>query len=226
MTTCGRCGRCFRRRRGSFSGRFIGPGSCASSISGSRQRAVPVGHWRRAAAGSSWRVWAIRARAPARWSSRSRRPICFGASALFVVAGRVAADAGLGSPGRHPRPRRSPDGGVRRVLRPAEGRLALLRAGRSAGQGLCRAPAGLPRARRSTTSSTRATRRRAWSSPSDHRPATETAPASPPCRTSWHRLCELVRQGTSRSRLSSMFAYETSKQAQDSPDRSSRRIDA
>jgi transposase len=45
---------------------------------------------------------------------------------LFVVAGRVAADAGLGSPIRHPRPWRPPVAGVRRVLRAVARRLAVL----------------------------------------------------------------------------------------------------
>ena len=73
---------------------------------------------------------------------------------------RAAADAGLGPPGGHPRPRRPAVGGVRRVLRPAAGRLALLRAGRPAGQGRRRAAAGLrgdelrARPRASPTSST------------------------------------------------------------------------
>jgi transposase len=40
---------------------------------------------------------------------------------------RSAGEPGLGSPGRHPRPRRSAVGGVRRVLWPAPGRVDLLR---------------------------------------------------------------------------------------------------
>ena len=47
---------------------------------------------------------------------------------LSVVAGGAAGDVGLGSPGRAARRRRPPDRGVRRVLRAAAGRLALLRA--------------------------------------------------------------------------------------------------
>lgn len=45
--------------------------------------------------------------------------------------------------GRHPRPRRPPERVVHRVLRPAEGRMALLRSGRRAGQRRGRATAGL-----------------------------------------------------------------------------------
>jgi hypothetical protein len=58
-----------------------------------------------------------------------------GHSSLFVVAWGVAADAGLGSPGRYPRSRRPPVGGVRGVLRASARRLAVLRGSRSAGQG-------------------------------------------------------------------------------------------
>src|SRR3954469_6857280 len=49
--------------------------------------------------------------------------------ALAVVARRAAAGARLGPPGRPARPRRAPDAGVRRLLRPAARRLALRRAG-------------------------------------------------------------------------------------------------
>ena len=66
-------------------------------------------------------------------------------------------------------PRRPPDGGVRRVLRPAAGRLALLRAGRSAGQGRRRAAAGL---RRDATSS------RAGRSPTSSTSRTSSTPGS------------------------------------------------
>src|SRR3954451_18641360 len=63
--------------------------------------------------------------------------------ALSVVAGRVAADAGLGPPVRGARRPRATDRGAPRLLRAAGGRLALLRAARPAGQGLLRAPPGL-----------------------------------------------------------------------------------
>ena len=53
MTTCARCGRCSRRRRGRFSARSIGPGRSASSISGSRAREIPVGH------GQTRRGWVV-----------------------------------------------------------------------------------------------------------------------------------------------------------------------
>ena len=106
---------------------------------------VPVGH------GQTRRGWVVvaclgysRAGAGRAGVLASRRAdLLAGIARLPVAAGRAAADVGLGSPGRHPRPRRAPDGGVRRVLRAAEGRLALLRAGRSAGQGRRRAAAGL-----------------------------------------------------------------------------------
>ena len=71
MTTCARCGRCSRRRRGRFSARSIGRARSASSISGSRARRSRSGTARRAAAGSWSRAWATRAPAPARWSSPS-----------------------------------------------------------------------------------------------------------------------------------------------------------
>ena len=94
------------------------------------ERASPGRAWSSsAAAGSSSRVWATRARAPARWSSPRRRRTCSGASR--AVCGRWAAlpetlvwdrQAGIHAP------RRPPDDGVRRALRPAAGRLAVLRA--------------------------------------------------------------------------------------------------
>jgi hypothetical protein len=63
--------------------------------------------------------------------------------ALPLAARRAAEHVGLGSPGRHPRPRRAPVAGVRWALRPAEGRLALLPTQGSAGQGRRRAAAGV-----------------------------------------------------------------------------------
>jgi hypothetical protein len=74
--------------------------------------------------------------------SRNTRICCWG-SALLVVAGRAAADAGVGSPARAARLGRPSDRRLRRLLRLAAGRLALLRAARSAGQGRRQAAAGL-----------------------------------------------------------------------------------
>ena len=110
MTTCARCGRCSRRRRGRFSGRSIGRARSASSTSGSPRAEVPVGHgqtrrgWVVVAclgysrAGAGVLVFSHADRGPAR---RDRR--------LPERLGGLPRDAGLGSPGRHPRPRRPPD---------------------------------------------------------------------------------------------------------------------
>ena len=144
MTTCARCGRCSRRRRGRFSGRSIGPGRSASSTSGA-QRGDPVGHGQTRRGLGRRRVPGLLARGRRRAGLfQGDRGPALGHRALPVVVGRPAADAGLGPPGRPARPRRAPDGGVRRLLRPAARRLAFLRAGRPAGQGRHRAPAGLP----------------------------------------------------------------------------------
>ena len=110
MTTCARCGRCSRRRRGRFSGRSIGRARSASSMSGSRAREVPVGH------GQTRRGWVVvaclgysRAGAGVLVFSQADRGSAGRDRRLPAAAGRAAADAGLGSPGRHPRPRRPPD---------------------------------------------------------------------------------------------------------------------
>ena len=109
---------------------------------------IPVGHGQTRRGWVVSRAWATRARAPARWSSRPRtQDLLAGIAGCLERLGGLPQTLRLGSPGRHPRPRRSPDRGVRRLLRPAPGRLALLRAGRSAGQGRGRAAAGLRRRR-------------------------------------------------------------------------------
>ena len=108
---------------------------------------VPVGH------GQTRRGWVVvaclgysRAGAGTLIFTKQTPDLLAGIARLSMVARRAAADAGLGPPGRAARRRRPPDGGVRRVLRAAEGRLAFLRAGGPAGQGRRRAPAGLHRA--------------------------------------------------------------------------------
>ena len=113
-------------------------------MSGSRAAEVPVGH------GQTRRGWVVvaclgysRAGAGVLVFSTQTEDLLAGIAGCLERLGGAAADVGLGSPGRHPRPRRAPDGRVRRLLRAAEGRVAVLRAGRSAGQGRGRAPAGL-----------------------------------------------------------------------------------
>ena len=143
MTTCARCGRC-SRRRGRFSGRSIGPGRSASSISGSRGPRSRSGMARRAAAGSWSRAWATRAPAPARWSSPSRRADLLSGSA--AVCGRWGAAArrwsGTARPGCTPAAAARPTGSPRSA---AQLRVDwhFCEPARSAGQGRRRAPAGL-----------------------------------------------------------------------------------
>jgi hypothetical protein len=107
---------------------------------------VPVGH------GQTRRAWVVVACLGC--FVRRRRRACLlhpdrGSAVrdlpLPVVAGGAARDAGVGPPVRAARLRRPSDGAVRSVLRHAESRLVLLRAACPAGQGLRRAPAGLPR---------------------------------------------------------------------------------
>ena len=127
MTTCARSGRC-SRRRATFQRTVYRPGEVCQFDLWEPQRQVPVGHGRaRAAAGSSSRAWATRARAPARWSSPRRRRICSGASRAVCGrwAGCRARWSGTARPGSARRGGR-PTSGVRRALRPAAGRLALL----------------------------------------------------------------------------------------------------
>ena len=61
-----------------------------------------------------------------------------------LAPGRPAPDARVGSRGSPARRRRPAERRLRRLLRPAAGRLAPLRGGRPAGQGGRRAPAGVP----------------------------------------------------------------------------------
>jgi hypothetical protein len=146
MTTCARSGRCSFRGRERFSGRSIGRARSASSISGSQRARCRSGTASHGARGDR--------RVPGILARRRRRADLLqedagpagGDLALSVVARRAAADAGLGSPSRVARRRRAPDRGVRRVLRPAEGRLALLQAARPASQARRRATGGLHRA--------------------------------------------------------------------------------
>ena len=110
MTTCARSGRCSRRRRGRSSARSTGPARSVQFDLWQPREEVPVGH------GQTRRGWVVVAcsgllargrgrvglldadRGPA---GRDRR--------LPGAPRRPAEDAGLGSPGRHPRPRRPPD---------------------------------------------------------------------------------------------------------------------
>jgi hypothetical protein len=80
--TCVRCGRCFCGGRARSGARRIGRARSASSTSGSRRARSRSGAARRGAATSSSRAWPIRARAPARWCSRRRRPTCSTGSAV------------------------------------------------------------------------------------------------------------------------------------------------
>jgi hypothetical protein len=77
--------------------------------------------------------------------SKQTEDLLSGICALPLELRRAPRDGRLGPPGGNPRPRWPPDPRVRRPLRPAEARLALLPAGRPAGEGRRRAPAGLPR---------------------------------------------------------------------------------
>ncbi len=137
MTTCARSGRCSRRRRRTFQRTVYRPGRdlpvrCLAAARGGpgrsrpdpprlgRDRVLGLLARRRRRAG----VLASRPRtcwpgSPAAWSAWAALP-------RTLVWDRQAGIHGHGG-----RPTR----GVRRVLRPAEGRLAVLRAGRSAGQG-------------------------------------------------------------------------------------------
>ena len=145
MTTCARSGRCSCPRRGRFSGRSMAgrdlPVRRVAPARGDprRPRSDAARLGRRRVSGvlarGRWRAGVLDAdRGSAR---RDRR--------VPGAPRRAASDAGLGPPSGRSRPRRSAVGGVRRVLRPAAGRLALLRAGRSTGQGRRRAAAGLCR---------------------------------------------------------------------------------
>ena len=110
MTTCARSGRCSRRRRGRFSARSIGPGEICQFDLWEPQRRGPG-----RARPDPPRLG--RRRVPGLLARRRRRADLLQADAgpagrdraLSVVAGGAAADAGLGSPGRHPRPRRPAD---------------------------------------------------------------------------------------------------------------------
>ena len=119
----------FRGAAGRFSARSIGPGEiCQFDLwepqgrDPGRPRPDPQGLGRR--------------RVPGLLARRRRRADLLQADArpavrrspLPVVARGAAADAGLGSPVRAARRRRPTDRGVRRLLRGAAGRLALLRA--------------------------------------------------------------------------------------------------
>jgi hypothetical protein len=84
---------------------------------------------------------------PLRPTSSSTHPPSAGAARERAAAELPAERPSAGGPvqiGRHPRPRWTPDRGVRGAVRAAEGRLAVLSAGRSAGQARRRASPGLP----------------------------------------------------------------------------------
>ena len=129
---------------------------------------VPVGH------GQTRRGWVVvaclgysRAGAGALVFSKQTPDLLAGIARCLWSPRGAAADVGLGSPGRHPRPRWPPDRGVRRVLRAAEGRLAVLRAGDPQAKGVVERLQGFvetqlrawpPRSRTSSTSKTSSTR--------------------------------------------------------------------
>ena len=135
MTTCARCGRC-SRRRGPISGRSIGRARSASSICGSRARRSRSGTARPAGLGRG-RVSGLLARRRRRADLLASRPrICCSGSG--AVCGRWAAlpqtlvwdrQSGLHAGGGRPTVEFAAFCGA------AEGRLALLRAARPAGQG-------------------------------------------------------------------------------------------
>ena len=89
---------------------------------------IPVGH------GQTRRGWVVvaclgysRAGAGALIFSKQIPELLFGIRRCLWSLGALPRDAGLGPPGRPARRRRAPDGGVRRLLRAAAGRLAFLR---------------------------------------------------------------------------------------------------
>ena len=146
MTTCARCGRCLIRR-GRFSGRSIGRGRSASSICGSPRAEIPVGH------GQTRRGWVVvaclgysRAGAGALIFSKQTPDLLFGIRRCLWSLGALPEtlvwdrQAGLHAGGGRPTEAFAAFCGA------AAGRLALLRAARSAGQGRRRAAAGLRRA--------------------------------------------------------------------------------
>ena len=145
MTTCARSGRCSRRRRGRFSGRSIGRARSASSIVWQpRERGAGRARPDAPRLGRG-RVSGLLARRRRRAGLLASRPrICWpgspaACSGWAALPKTLVWDRQAGIHGHGGRPTR----GVRRVLRPAAGRLAVLRAGRSAGQGRGRAAAGL-----------------------------------------------------------------------------------
>ena len=125
----------FAPPRGRFSGRCTGLARSASSMSGSPAPRCRSVTGRRGRAGSSSRAWATprgRRRAGLHQGDpgSARRH-----ASLFVVAGRVSTAAGLGSPGRHPRPWRPPEGGSPRFCGQLNVAWRFSASGRSAGQG-------------------------------------------------------------------------------------------
>ena len=145
MTICARSGRCSRRRRRTFQRTVYRPGEiCQFDLWQPRERGAGRARpdaprlGRRRVLGllarGRRRVGVLQAdRGPA---GRDRR---LPASAWAACRRMLVWDRQAGIHGHGGRPTR----GVRRVLRPAAGRLAVLRAGRSAGQGRRRAAAGL-----------------------------------------------------------------------------------
>ena len=100
----------FAPPRGRFSGRSIARARSASSICGSRGKEVPVGH------GQTRQGWVVVAcsglPARGRWRAgvlQADSGSAGGDRALSLAARRLAADAGLGSPGRHSWSRRPPE---------------------------------------------------------------------------------------------------------------------
>ena len=135
-TTCARCARC-----------LLAPADLPAHDLPAREiwqfdlwepkREIPVGH------GQTRRGYVVIACAGLLARRRGRADLLQGGAGRAVgdVAlrlwriGGAAAEAGLGSRGRPARRRRAPDGGVRRLLRAASGRLVILERRRLAGQG-------------------------------------------------------------------------------------------
>ena len=137
-TCCASCGRAFSPPR-SFQRTRYRPASCRSSTSASRARRSRSAGARPAAATSSPASCPTRAPSPARWSSRrSSRTSPSGWRAALTVSARCPQKLVWDREGAIA-PRRPPDRGLPRLLRPARARLGHPRRGRLPGQGRARA---------------------------------------------------------------------------------------
>ena len=174
MTTCARSGRCSRRRRDVSAHGLSARRDLPVRPLGARAR--DPGRSRPDAAGlGRRRVPGLLARRRRRADLHQADPGSAGRDpSLSVVAGRAAADAGLGSPGRHPRPRRPPERGVRRAS-----------AGSCASTGTSASrPTRRPRASSSACrTSSSATSSRAGCSPTSSTSSCSSTPGSMSART-------------------------------------------